>query len=133
MADIGDNAPTIDDIAAMAEQVLAELPAQFRDKLQGVGIMVEERADPAVLRRLGLRSPWQLLGLYSGVPLPHHSISDTLRFPERIFLYREPILLEWQRSNADLFSLVRHVLIHEIAHHFGFSDEEIELIEEGPD
>lgn len=133
MADIRDNAPTIDDIAAMAEQVLAELPAQFRGKLHGVGIMVEDRADPVVLRRLGLRSPWQLLGLYSGVPLPHHSVWDVARFPERILLYREPILLQWQRSNTDLLGLVRHVLIHEIAHHFGFSDEEIHLVEQGPD
>jgi predicted Zn-dependent protease with MMP-like domain len=133
MADIRGGPPTIDDIAAMAEQVLAELPARFREKLHGVGIVVEERAEAAILRRLGLRSPWQLLGLYRGVPLPHQSVFDVARFPERIFLYREPIVLEWQRGGADLFGLVRHVLIHEIAHHFGFSDEEIEMIEQGPD
>jgi len=79
---------------------------------------------------LGFDSPWALTGLYRGVPMTQRSVMDVPAEPDTITLYREPILLEWIETGEDLFRLVRSVLIHEIAHHFGFSDDDIERLEE---
>src|SRR6202030_4823550 len=78
---------------------------------------------------MGLESPFDILGLYKGVALPHKSVSDPRPDLDMIFLYRRPILDYWCESGEDLGHLVRHVLIHEIGHHFGFSDEDLERIE----
>ena len=96
-------------------------------------IIVEERADDETLRRLGITSPWHLLGLYRGVSLPRRSVMQIARYPDQIFLFRGPILQRWLRSGDDLFLIVRNVLIHEIAHHFGFDDEDIHALEKQPD
>ena len=74
-------------------------------------------------------SAWDLTGLYSGTPLTRRSVDDIARPPNLIFLYRQPILLEWVETGVDLYRLVRNVVIHEVAHHFGFSDAEIEALE----
>jgi predicted Zn-dependent protease with MMP-like domain len=124
--------PSIDDIAAMAERALAEIPEELRNHLDG-SIMVEDRADNETLRRLGIASPWNLLGLYRGVSLPHRSVMQIARYPDQILLFREPILWKWLRTGEDLFRIVRNVLIHEIAHHFGFDDEEIHALEKHSD
>jgi acetylglutamate kinase len=124
--------PSIDDIIAMAERALAELPQEVRNHLDGA-IMVEDRADDETLRRVGIASPWNLLGLYRGVSLPRRSIFQPTRYPDQIFLYREPILRQWRRTGEDLYRIVRHVLIHEIAHHFGFNDDDIRAVEKRPD
>ena len=79
---------------------------------------------------MGIESEWDLSGLYHGVPLHRQSVSDIARGPEMIFLYRQPILLEWIETGVDLSDLVRNVLVHEVAHHFGFSDAEIEALEQ---
>jgi predicted Zn-dependent protease with MMP-like domain len=121
--------PSIDDIAGMAERAFAAIPARLARHVEGVGISVEETADDDTLAELGLDSPWDLSGLYRGTPLPARSVEDVARPPDLIFLYREAILLEWIETGEDLFRLVRNVLIHEIAHHFGFSDAGIAALE----
>lgn len=122
--------PSIDDLVEMAEQALAAIPEPLRELVRGTAILVEEAPDEETLREMGLDSPWELTGLYQGVPLTAKSVNDVAREPDRILLYREPILLEWIETGEDLFRLVRNVLIHEIGHHFGFSDEEIARLEE---
>jgi predicted Zn-dependent protease with MMP-like domain len=122
-------APTIDDIAGLAEQALAAIPQRLRRHVAGVAITVEELADDATLDEMGIENPWELSGLYHGVPLSQRSVTDIAREPELIFLYRQPILLEWVEEGEDLYRLVGSVLVHEIAHHFGFSDADIEALE----
>jgi predicted Zn-dependent protease with MMP-like domain len=114
----------------MADRALAAIPPELSRHVRGVAIQVEDAADDETLAHFGLDSPWQLSGLYRGVPLGHKSALDVPHAPDMIFLYREPLLLEWIETGEDLFRLVRSVLVHEIAHHFGFSDEDIERIED---
>jgi acetylglutamate kinase len=121
--------PGVDDIAAMAKQALASIPAPFAQHVRDVGVAVDDRADDATLHELGIDSAWQLTGLYRGVPLTQRSVLDVVHQPDRIFLYREAILLEWIETGEDLYCLVRNVVVHEVAHHFGFSDADIEAIE----
>ncbi|MGH7068490.1 MAG: metallopeptidase family protein [Acetobacteraceae bacterium] len=121
--------PSWDELTALADRELAAIPRRFARHLADVGIMVEERADEATLSRMRIRSPWHLLGLYHGRSLLGRSFLDPGRMPDRIFLYRQPILLWWVRTGLDLTLLVRHVLVHEIAHHFGFTDAGIEAVE----
>ena len=121
--------PTLDDIAELAERALAQIPERLRRHVAGVGITVEEMADDETLDEMGIESAWDLSGLYHGTPLTERSLGDVARQPDLIFLYRQPILLEWIEEGEDLYRLVRNVLVHEIAHHFGFSDAEIEALE----
>jgi len=122
-------APTADEIADLAERALAAIPAGLAEHVRGVGISVEELPDEETLKDLGIESAWELTGLYQGTPLTERSVSDIARQPDLIFLYRQPILLEWIETGVDLYHLVRNVLVHEVAHHFGFSDEAIEALE----
>ena len=121
--------PDSDAIAVLAERALLEIPEQLRAHVKGVGISVEEFADEETLDAMGIESEWELTGLYSGTPIGQRSVSDIARPPDLIFLYRQPILLEWVEGGEDLGRLVRNVVIHEIAHHFGFTEEEIEALE----
>ena len=121
--------PSADEIADLAERALAAIPAALADHVRGVGISVEEVADDETLDELGIESAWELTGLYHGTPLTERSLGDVAREPDLIFLYRQAILLEWIESGEELSHLVRNVLVHEIAHHFGFSDAEIEALE----
>lgn len=121
--------PTIDDMAEMAERALATIPLRLARHVQGVGISVVEMPDEETLDELDIDSAWELTGLYHGTPLTERSVSDPVREPDLIFLYRQPILLEWIETGEDLFHLVRSVVVHEVAHHFGFSDADIEAIE----
>ncbi len=123
-------APTADHIVALAERALAAIPDRLARQLSGVGITVEDMADDETLDELGIEDGWELTGLYRGTPLGHRSFDDVLRQPDLIVLYREPILLEWIEAGEDLFKLVRNVLVHEVAHHFGFTDAEIEALEQ---
>ena len=91
--------------------------------------MVEDIADDATLEDLGLDNPWELTGLYRGIPLTERSVSDPVLLPDMVFLYREAILMEWVETGEDLNRLVSSVLVHEIAHHLGYSDDDIERIE----
>jgi acetylglutamate kinase len=121
--------PGIAEITALAERALAAIPARLRRHIDNLGIAVEEMADDATLDEMGIESGWDLSGLYRGTPLVARSSMDVARTPDLIFLYRQPILLEWIEEGEDLYRLVRNVLVHEIAHHFGFSDEDIERLE----
>jgi acetylglutamate kinase len=121
--------PSAEDIVELAERALAALPEELRKLVQGVAILVEDAADDATLEAMGLESPWELTGLYKGIPLTQRSVLDVRQEPDTILLYREAILLEWIEAGEDLFALVRNVLIHEIGHHFGLSDEDIERLE----
>lgn len=121
--------PGEEDILQMAEAALAALPARLAQHVQGVAILVEDLADDETLADLGIDNPWELTGLYSGIPLTQRSVSDPVPFPQTIHLYREAILIEWIENGEDLGRLVASVLVHEIAHHFGFSDADIERIE----
>lgn len=125
--------PSIEEITALADRALdwlaARVPFDLRQPLSGLHILVEDLPDEATLDGLGLESPFELTGLYRGTPLIHASLADPGDSPPTVLLYREPILLEWIEDGHDLARLVRNVLVHEIAHHFGFSDEEIARLE----
>ena len=121
--------PSPAEIEALAARALAAIPRRFKRHLGAVAIQVEEFPDPETEKAMGLDSPFDLLGLYRGVALPLKSVSDPRPQLDMIFLYRRPILDYWCESEEDLFVVVRHVLIHEIGHHFGFSDEDMERIE----
>ncbi len=121
--------PSVEDIAALAQGALAALPPGLARHVRDVVVMVEERADAETLGGMGMESAWELTGLYHGTPLTERSSSDTARPPDMIFLFREAILLEWIETGEDLPRLVRSVVVHEVAHHFGFSDAAIEAIE----
>lgn len=121
--------PTAEDLVELAEDALSAIPKPLRDLLKGVSILVEDIADDDLLQGLGLENPYELTGLYLGVPLTEKSVMAVPEEPDRILLFREPILLEWVEGGEDLFRLVRNVLIHEIGHHFGLTDEDIERLE----
>jgi len=121
--------PGEDDILRMAETALAALPPKLARHVAGVAILVEDLADEETLASLEIDNPWELTGLYRGIPMTERSISDPVRLPDTIMLYRDAILVEWIETGEDLGRLVSSVLVHEIAHHFGFSDAEIERIE----
>lgn len=121
--------PSLAEIEAMANRALAALPRRFKQELGPVVIRVEEFPDRETERTMRLDSPFDLLGLYRGVALPHKSVSDPRPEIDMIYLYRRPILDYWCETGEDLHRIVAHVLIHEIGHHFGFSDEDMDRIE----
>jgi predicted Zn-dependent protease with MMP-like domain len=125
--------PSSADIEAMAERGLAAIPASLRRRIDNVAIAVEELADDATLDEMEIESPFDLTGLYRGTPLHLRDSGQAAREPDLIVLYRQAILLEWIETEEDLERLVRSVLIHEIAHHFGFSDADIEALEAASD
>lgn len=121
--------PDEDTLVTLAEEALAAIPARLARHLAGVGILIEDFPDEATCEEMGLESEWDLTGLYRGVPLGRKSVEDPARPPDTIHLYRMPILLEWIETGVDLRALVRNVVVHEIAHHLGFSDAEIAALE----
>jgi predicted Zn-dependent protease with MMP-like domain len=121
--------PSLEDILEMAEDALAAIPVELREMVRGTAILVEDVADDALALEMGLDSAWELTGLYRGTPLTQKSVLDAPAAPNTILLFREPILLEWIETGEDLFRLIRNVVIHEIGHHFGLSDEDIERLE----
>ena len=129
MASMFSEPPGADDIEAIARTALASLPPALRNPVEGVIIRVDEFPDAQTEAELELESPFDLLGLYHGVSIDRRSVSDTPEDIDMIFLYRRPILDYWCESGDDLIRVVRHVLIHEIGHHFGFSDEDMDRIE----
>ena len=123
-------APSLDDLAALAEAAFQALPAQFRKLTGEVIFRVDDFPPQYVLDELGIEDPFELTGLYQGVDLAHRSVFDPSPQPSMVFLYRRPILDEWAaHGEIALPELVTHVLVHEIGHHFGLSDAQIEAIE----
>ena len=125
--------PTLGDLEELANRALISIPRRLKKHLGAVVIRVEEFPDEETEEAMGLDSPFDILGLYRGTALPHKSVSDPRPNLDMIFLYRRPILDYWCETGEDLARLVRHVLIHEIGHHFGFSDEDMERIEAASD
>lgn len=123
-------APDRDALYAMAEAALDTLPPVFTPHVAGVVLSIEEYASDEVLQSLDIDHPYQLSGLYEGRPLTQRSIDASGGMPDRVTLYRIPLLLEWIEGGERLDTLVRHVLIHEIGHHFGFSDDDMHRLEE---
>ena len=113
----------------MAHEIFARLPKTFRDLCEGLIIRVDDFPTEEVLDEMGAQSEFDLLGLFHGVGLPHQSHEDIARLPNMIWLYRRPILAYWTERHDSLAAIVTHVLVHEIGHHFGFSDEDMEAIE----
>ena len=122
-------APGLDEIEALALDALATIPAPLRAHVGNVAIQVEEFPDDEVMRDMELETPFDLLGLYQGISLDRQSVLDVRHDVDRIFLYRRPLLDYWCETGEDLRHLIRHVLIHEIGHHFGLSDDDMETLE----
>lgn len=123
-------APSLSDLEIVAGQALERIPTELRRFVQDVVIRVEDFPDDEILDEMGLESPFDLLGLYHGVALPNQSLWDVRTSPDMIFLYRRPLLDYWCETGETLAAVVRHVLIHEIGHHFGFSDDDMDRIEQ---
>jgi predicted Zn-dependent protease with MMP-like domain len=121
--------PSLDDLQVLADRAFVAIPEELARHVEGVAILIQDFPDDDVIDDMGLETPFDLLGLYSGVSLDHKSTGDTPTDLDRIFLYRRPILDYWCESGEDLAHVVRHVLIHEIGHHFGLSDEDMEALE----
>jgi predicted Zn-dependent protease with MMP-like domain len=122
--------PTIAEFAAEARRVLNRLPDLFRRELHDVVIRIEEFASAEQLAAVGLRDRWELTGLYEGIPLPERWQSHSGTMPPVISLFRQPLLDEMEETGVGFGELVRHVVIHEAGHHFGFSDDEMHALED---
>ena len=115
----------------MARAAMARLPAPFREQMHDIVFEVQDFAEDEVLDDLGIQSPFELTGLYEGEALTERSIEQSGRMPPRVFLYRRAILDEWaERGDETLEHLVAHVVIHEIGHHFGLSDDDMHALED---
>lgn len=120
-------APTLADIEALARKAITDLPEGFRRFLDDVLLRVEDFPDDEVVAEMALESPFDILGLYQGRSVAAEA--QTGAMPDIVFLYRRPILDEWADGGDSLEALVTHVLVHEVGHHFGLSDEDMERIE----
>jgi predicted Zn-dependent protease with MMP-like domain len=122
-------APTLDDFDVLARAAWEQLPQHFRDLCKGVVFQIHDFADDQVLKDLEIESPFDLMGLYHGVHIGHKDAASLPHGPDYVFLYRRPILDYWMENEETLGHLVTHVLVHEIGHHFGLSDADMEAIE----
>ena len=126
----GLQAPSLAEMERLAEDAFARLPKSFRRLCEGVVIRVEDFPDDETLREMGCESEFDLLGLFRGVGLAQAGATgETGQFPNMVWLYRRPLLDYWADHEETLGHLVTHVLVHEIGHHFGLSDEDMEAIE----
>lgn len=123
-------APSKEEMQRLAEQVLLTLPEQFRSELDRAVTRVVDFATPEQLASVDLDDKWHLSGLYEGRPISEASIWESGELPPRIWLFRQPLLAEMQETGVGLEELVRHVVIHEAGHHFGFSDEDMHRLED---
>lgn len=124
-------APDLALIERLAAAAFAALPALFRSRCEGLAIRVEDFADDDTLDAMGIEDPFELTGLYVGTALTERSVMDVPEGPDTVWLYRRPILDEWiERGDVTLAELVAHVLVHEIAHHFGMDDEAIAAVDD---
>jgi predicted Zn-dependent protease with MMP-like domain len=123
--------PSEAEIDAIARRTIERLPSPFAESLKDVVLQVEPVADLDTARRVGLSHPMQLSGLYEGVSLNRQSVGHSGMLPERITLFSRPILAEWRSTRVSLEQLVSHIVIHEVGHHFGFSDDDMHALEDG--
>ena len=124
-------APSLAELETLAETAFARLPQKFRALCEGLVIRVEDFPTDEVLDELGAQTEFDLLGLFQGVGLPFRSDSAPVQMPNMIWLYRRPILDYWAEHEEALGAIITHVLVHEIGHHFGLSDGDMEAIEAG--
>ena len=121
--------PSLDEIEELAHRIFADLPKAFTAPCQGLAIRVLDFADAETLAEMEIESPFDLAGLYRGAPLTVQGAADVRQHLDMVFLYRRALIDWWAEDGMDFEDLVRHVLIHEIGHHFGFSDADMERIE----
>jgi predicted Zn-dependent protease with MMP-like domain len=122
--------PSTEEIQAIARRALGDLQKPFSDSLGDIVLAVDDFADDETLRSLGIEDAFELSGLYEGVPLTERSVDQSGVLPERVRLFRGPILDEWAAGNDTLEQLIAHVLVHEIGHHFGLSDADMQALED---
>ena len=122
--------PSADEMEAIARQAMLSLPEPFASHLGDVVLLVEDFADEATLDAMEIEDPFDLTGIYEGIPLTERSVDHSGTLPDRVRLFRRPILDEWASGEDTLEHLVAHVLVHEVGHHFGLSDEDMYAIEE---
>lgn len=125
-------APDAATIERLAHEAVTRLPGVFRDQLVDVVFRVSEFADADMLRAVGLENAWDLIGLYHGRPLTQQSIWSSGDMPSVISLFRQPLLRAWERRDVTLEEMVTHVIVHEVGHHFGLSDDDMHAIENEP-
>ena len=124
-------APSIADMERVARSAYDRIPAAFAEHLGDVVIQVQDFAEDELLAEMGIDNPFELTGVYEGLPLTERSIEHSGTMPDRIRLFRLPILLEWcERGDETFEHLVAHVLVHEIGHHFGLSDDDMHALED---
>jgi len=122
-------APSLAEFEAMAYAIYQRLPDQFRGLCEDLIVQVDNFATDEVIDHMGIEDRYNLLGLFQGVGLPFRSVTASGQMPNLIWLYRRPILAYWVEHDETLEGIVTHVLVHEIGHHFGLSDDDIERIE----
>jgi predicted Zn-dependent protease with MMP-like domain len=123
-------APSSQDVEAIARRTLRALPEPFAGHLQEVVLLIEDFADDETLEAMGIEDPFDLTGIYEGIPITERSVEHSGALPDRIRLFRRPILDEWAAGEDNLEHLIAHVLVHEVGHHFGLSDEDMHALEE---
>jgi predicted Zn-dependent protease with MMP-like domain len=122
--------PSADEMEAIARRALLSLPEPFAGHLRDVVLLIEEFADDETLDAMSIEDPFDLTGIYEGIPLTERSVDQSGTLPDKIRLFRRPILDEWAGGEDTLERLVAHVLVHEVGHHFGLSDEDMHALEE---
>jgi predicted Zn-dependent protease with MMP-like domain len=125
-----DHPPTAEEIEAIAREAMRRLPEPFAGHLAHVVLQVDEYADEPLLAALGIEHPLDLTGVYEGIPIGQRSVETSGTLPDRIRLFRQAILAEWAEEGERFEHLVRHILIHEVGHHFGLSDEDMHALED---
>jgi predicted Zn-dependent protease with MMP-like domain len=129
----GAKAPSLDEMQVIAEEAYRRLPQKFRTMCDGLVIQVDDFPTDQVLDELDAQTEFDLLGLFQGVGLPFRSESAPTQMPNMVWLYRRPILDYWAEHDETLGAIITHVLVHEIGHHFGLSDDDMAAIEEAAD
>lgn len=122
--------PSADEMEAIARRALVSLPEPFAGHLRDVVLLIEEFADDETLDAMGIEDPFDLTGIYEGIPLTERSVDQSGTLPDKIRLFRRPILDEWAGGEDTLEHLIAHVLVHEVGHHFGLSDQDMHALEE---
>ncbi|VWX54994.1 metallopeptidase family protein [Novosphingobium sp. 9U] len=124
-------APDAAALEALAHEAFARIPEPFARHLEGIRVLVEEFADDETLAAVGLNDPWELSGVYQGYAMDKESVWSSGHMPPVIRLFRQPLLAEWCETGVALGDLVTHVVVHEVGHHFGLTDEQMHALEAG--